>query len=416
MNHLDTAELRERIRGALSLAEVMGHDGVELRRAGPHKHTCCCPFHAEKSASFVVGGKVADRGHCFGCGWDGDIFAYWMARRDVDFPKCLIELADMAGLQVPHEMREPGYKASTPRPLPQRSPDRLESSDSVKPSLPPMRGLRPEECAQLASVRGLSINAIRHAAFVERRVGFSMWPLYETSSDQHPASSIQREWLARSQGAWPSWVVTDATRNVAEFRRLDGLKYPRHDGGEIKAWSTAGKNWPLGAGQIGHRTNVLLVEGGPDMLAAYDFLLWWRMIDKVAVVCMLGASNSIRQEARPAFKGKRVRIMQDADLPKDDENPRKRRIPAAEACARWTRELCEAGAAVESYCVGPIHDPVDVVRWGAGEILAAEIGVLHPGLSKPDGSPVKDLNDLALCGEDVTCGAQVREAFCVWDF
>jgi hypothetical protein len=44
------------------------------------------------------------------------------------------------------------------------------------------------------------------------------------------------------------------------------------------------------------------------------------------------------------------------------------------------------------------------------------VGVLTPGLLMRDGSPVKDLNDLAKCSEDVTTSADVREAFTCWDF
>lgn len=392
--NIDLAELRERIREALPLAEVMGRD-VKLKRegsgsAGSGKFRCLCPFHAEKSPSFVVGGKRPDRGHCFGCGEDVDIFSYWMKTRSVEFLEAVVALGDMAGVIIPPQIRSPLF-VSAPKPVKiARSPERLvrgDESDSVKPSLPPMRALKRAECEQLAKGRGLSVDAVRCAAFSFHLIGFSMWPLYEGGYFEAADGRALRGrlWHPRSQGAWPSWVVTDPTRNVAEFRRLDNEKYPKHDGSAIKAWSTAGKNWPIGAAQIGHRVNVLMVEGGPDLLAAYHFLLRWGMCGSVAVVCMLGASNRIRPEALPAFKGKRVRIMMDADSIKDDGS-----APGLEATVRWQRQLTEAGAVVEPFSLY--------------------------GLTLPDGSAVKDINDLAKCSDEVTAAPHIRDAFCAWDF
>ncbi len=371
MNNLDAAELRERVRHALPLAEVMEHDGMQLRKAGPTRHTCVCPFHEDGSPSFVVGGKAADRGHCFGCGWDGDIFAYWQERRGVDYRAALEQLAGLAGIACSGVVYERPARGAAPA----RSAERLVSNDSAKPSLPPLRHLTREECEQLAQVRGLSVDAVRYAAFEAKRIGACLWPQYQG----------HHGWEPRSSGAWPSWVATDNTRNVAEYRRLDNEKYPKLDGGGIKAWSTAGKNWPLGADTMAGRAAVLMVEGGPDMIAAYHFLMQWRMVDKVAVVCMLGAGNRMRPEALPAFAGKRVRIMMDADTVREDGS-----APGVEAAARWQAQLVGAGAAVETFSLY--------------------------GLTRADGEPVKDLNDLARCAPEVQTMPEIREAFRVWDF
>ena len=368
---MDAAELRERIRERLPLHEVMERDGIALRRDGQTRHKCVCPFHEDGSPSFVVGGTKPDRGHCFGCGWDGDVFAYWQERRGVDYKTALMDLAGWAGLPCDGV----SYQAPAPALPPVRSATRLVSSDSAKPSLPPLRLLRPGECAQLAKVRGLSLEGVRYAAYEAKRIAACAWPQYEG----------YRGWEPRSSGAWPSWCAIDATRNVAEFRRLDNEKYPKQDGSGIKAWSTAGKNWPLGAAHLGTRAAVLLVEGGPDMLAAYHFLHRWRMLDRVAVVCMLGAGNRMRAEALPAFEGKRVRIMMDADEVRADGS-----APGVEAAARWQGQLVEAGAVVETFSLY--------------------------GLTMPDGQAVKDLNDLARCPAETTDADEVREAFTVWDF
>ena len=218
------------------------------------------------------------------------------------------------------------------------------------------------------------------------------------------------------------WTVIDETRAVAEFRRLDNGLHTRA-GGEAgpKVWSTAGKNWPIGAESIGDRKRVLLVEGGPDMLAGYHFLRMWHtqkrpLLHEVAVVCMLGASNRIREDALGFFKGCRVRIMVDADTPKDDEVKSKRKLTGMEAAMRWSDQLTEVGSAVECFYVGDVFKAEDVAAWHEGEKLAGEIEVLVPGFVRADGAKVKDLNDLARCSEDVLGCDDVRQAFTVWDF
>ena len=72
-----------------------------LKRSGG-AYMACCPFHAEKSASFNIGGGNAFRGrmHCFGCGWDGDVIAFWMQVKGCDFKQALMDLAREAGVSV----------------------------------------------------------------------------------------------------------------------------------------------------------------------------------------------------------------------------------------------------------------------------------------------------------------------------
>lgn len=400
---MDVQDIKERVRAALPFEVVAQHDGLVLRRSGQGRWTCCCPFHEERSPSFVVGGRYADKGHCFGCGWSGDIFAFWQQRRDVDFKTALEHLAGLAGVPFAGLVYEkPLRRVPVARP----SAERL-GSEGERPALPSLRHLTAEECAQLAAVRGLNVDAVKAAA-AARRIGYADWPLYRSAHDGR--------WLPRSSGAFPSWVITDGTRRVAEFRRLDGEKYVRADGTGIKAWSTAGKSWPVGATDIGARACVMLVEGGPDCLAAIDLLRQWRMANRVAVVCMLGAGNRIHEDALTLFEGKRVRIMMDADEPKDSEDSHKRKMPGLEAAGRWQAQLQAAGAVVETFCVGPIYEGLDVKRWQAGEIRAAEIAVRYAGLQLPDGALVKDLNDLARCAPEVREAEQIREAFTQWDF
>lgn len=374
MAGFDLADARERIRGALRIEEVVGWCGVELRRSGHERWVGCCPFHAEKTGSFVVGGagRNRERAHCFGCGWSGDVFAFWQEAKGVDHGQAIRDLAGMAGIALGGEVF-----AAPKRTVRARAECREREDGRVfeKPVLPALRALTQAECARIAEVRGLPVEAVLRAA-EEKFIGYARWPQWRDRD------GVWRE----REGCTDAWLITDRSRNVAEFRRIDGGKFTLGDGREIKAWSTRGKNWPVGCSAMGDRQRVLMVEGGPDFLAGVAFLLRWGVFYEVAVVAMLGTSNRIRESALGFFRGRRVRIAMDADEVKADG-----KRPGLEAAARWTEQLTAAGAVVQA---------VDL-----------------SGVMMPDGvTPAKDLNDLWRVDAAVRDDVDFREVFRNWDF
>lgn len=58
-----------------------------------------CPFHNEKSASFMVS-REKGIWHCFGCGKGGDIFTFLQEMEGMDFPEALQMLAQRAGVEL----------------------------------------------------------------------------------------------------------------------------------------------------------------------------------------------------------------------------------------------------------------------------------------------------------------------------
>src|ERR671918_437236 len=85
------------IKSKLPVVDVVG-ETVALKRAGT-VHKGLCPFHAEKTPSFIV---TPDREtwHCFGCGEHGDIFTFVMRRDGLDFKEALSRLAERAGVEL----------------------------------------------------------------------------------------------------------------------------------------------------------------------------------------------------------------------------------------------------------------------------------------------------------------------------
>jgi DNA primase len=85
------------IKSRLPVLEIVG-ETVSLKRAGTI-HKGLCPFHGEKTPSFVVTPE-RESWHCFGCGEHGDVFTFVMRRDGLDFREALARLAERAGVEL----------------------------------------------------------------------------------------------------------------------------------------------------------------------------------------------------------------------------------------------------------------------------------------------------------------------------
>src|SRR5215218_10261758 len=85
------------IKSRVGIEDVVG-EKVRLTRAGRNLKGLC-PFHGEKTPSFVVYPKDGSY-HCFGCGEGGDIFAFVMKTQGLDFRGALEKLAGRAGVEL----------------------------------------------------------------------------------------------------------------------------------------------------------------------------------------------------------------------------------------------------------------------------------------------------------------------------
>ncbi|MFP3019149.1 MAG: DNA primase [Arsenophonus sp.] len=75
---------------------------IPLKKKGK-KHHACCPFHNEKTPSFVVDDDKQFY-HCFGCGAHGNIIDFLINYEKLDFVETVEELATMYGLEFPYEI------------------------------------------------------------------------------------------------------------------------------------------------------------------------------------------------------------------------------------------------------------------------------------------------------------------------
>ncbi len=103
----------EEIKARINIVELIG-TYVRLEKAGVH-HKACCPFHQERSPSFMVN-EEKNMWHCFGCGKGGDAFAFVMEIEGLDFREALQLLAEKTGVELPkYRTTEPGEKNNKDR-------------------------------------------------------------------------------------------------------------------------------------------------------------------------------------------------------------------------------------------------------------------------------------------------------------
>lgn len=90
----------DQIRESSHIEEVVG-DFVTLKKQGS-SFKACCPFHQEKTPSFVV---TPSKGifKCFGCGKGGDSITFVMEHENLSYPEALKFLAGKYSIEIPEE-------------------------------------------------------------------------------------------------------------------------------------------------------------------------------------------------------------------------------------------------------------------------------------------------------------------------
>ena len=288
---------------------------ARLDLPGSPKTACRSPFRQDRHGSFSVS-KCGRLFNDFATGEAGDAITFLQMATGLSIEAATVRFIEMAG----------GASCS---PLPVKQSPPAASQPRQKPVFPDFERGTDEDLHALADLRKISFAA----CFIARGAGLLRFGKWEGEA---------------------AWFITDDEGLNAQARRLDGEPWAKI---RAKAQTLPGSwgKWPVGLTTGRNYPTFLLVEGGPDLLAALHFIHAAGAETLVFSLAMLGASMAIHEDALPLLAGKRIRIFPHAD-------------PAGtKAAQRWAAQLATVGAIVD--CAD------------------------FTGLRKAGGSPIKDLND-----------------------
>jgi hypothetical protein len=242
----------------------------------------------------------------FATGEKGDVFTFVGLTINTDFSGAKRWILERIGgvFQIP-QRNGSALPERKQRPQKNRKPLRAE-----------LRFGSPEELATLNAQRGLGIDALR-AAEARGFLRFCTW-----------FGQI-------------AWCITDRRREIFEFRRLDGEWWPawKHlHKRKAHCWGVH-KDWPIGVMEAKEFKKCALVEGAPDFLALFHFLLAEEKEEEVAPLAILGGTNRIDADAVKFLGGRHVRIFPHLDKTKRGE----------QAACNWARSLAKECWKVDAF-------------------------------------------------------------------
>lgn len=88
----------DEVKARVDIVELISSYGVQVRQSGANKKACC-PFHHEKTPSFVIN-EANGYYHCFGCGEAGNVFKFVQKMDGLTFIESVKKLADMVGVEI----------------------------------------------------------------------------------------------------------------------------------------------------------------------------------------------------------------------------------------------------------------------------------------------------------------------------
>jgi len=106
LNRVELWQMEDQVDEIKRKTDIVGVIGayVTLKKMGRH-HKGLCPFHSEKTPSFMVNEEMGMY-KCFGCSAGGDIIKFLMEIEGIDFREALERLAEKAGVKLINRRRD----------------------------------------------------------------------------------------------------------------------------------------------------------------------------------------------------------------------------------------------------------------------------------------------------------------------
>lgn len=294
------------------------------------KESCRSPFRTDKNASWgIYEGKEGWRYKDHGTGESGDEIGILANHLNIDEREnfsLLLAVYEEINRCCDHELGK-----ETPQ-------SAAKKTNQERPRLEGFSKGTPAQLLSLSDLRIISVDALNTASEAGTLV-FGIWHQQEV------------------------YCVTDKSGRIHELRRLDGNKFPAvGDLPERKSHAIkhSDKSWPVGLLEAVKKPNIILTEGGPDFLAAYDLIQAEGKQEAWAPISLLSANVLIADDALPQFKDKNVLIIPHAD----DSHA------GMKAATRWMEQLSKAGAKVTIFDTSAAKKATENVVSDLNELVA----------------------------------------------
>ena len=233
-----------------------------------------CPFHSERSPSFVIYPETGSW-RCFGsCAEGGDVISFMMKRENLSFPEALENLANRAGIKIEERKNEPRKKPVT---------GLIEANDiAAEYFFSRLKAPVGESTVEYLADRGIDIETAK-------RRGLGLAPDgMETLSGHLRTRNVQARTARdaglitrKDDGSWRDMFTGRLTIEIRDARdRIIGYGARTLDGSEPKYLNTPqtdafekssilyGLNWA--GDSIRSLNEAVVVEGYMDVIAAHE--------------------------------------------------------------------------------------------------------------------------------------------------
>ncbi|NQW16611.1 MAG: DNA primase [Chloroflexi bacterium] len=261
----------DEIKRALDIVQVVGETvDLDTRSRTPKAN---CPFHAERTPSFVLF-PDSQSWRCFGsCATGGDVISFIMKRDDVDFREALQSAAKSAGIELDNKESEKRASAS---PL-------IEANEiALGYFWTQLRSAAGSDAQEYLSNRGIDMDAARRRDMGLAPSGMdTLTGHLKTSNVSGKAAAGAGLVVQSADGGWRDMfrgrltiAIRDAEGRVVGFggRSLDGSepKYLNTSRTELfdKSRILYGLNWA--EKNIRSSRTAVVVEGYMDVIAAHE--------------------------------------------------------------------------------------------------------------------------------------------------
>ena len=259
----------DEIKSRLDIVDTVS-EYVSLQKAG-RNFKALCPFHTEKTASFVVNPE-RQSWHCFGaCATGGDAFSFVMRKEGLEFGEALRLLSEKAGVPL-GEKRDGGLDEGLHR-------INLEAARFYQQVLASSEG---KQAMDYLTERGVDSQMLSAFLLGLSPRGGGRLVSHLTSLGFRPEQAIEAGLLRRDENGglrdffWGRLMfpIHDRRGRVAGFggRTLDGSdpKYLNTPATPIFDKRSILYGLPMALTSIGEQNTVVIVEGYMDVIAAHQ--------------------------------------------------------------------------------------------------------------------------------------------------